>query len=113
MSEQEKGASQDAPTDPKRQAALKGALSQIEKQFGKGTVMRMGDPGARVACDAIPTGALPLDLALGIGGVPRGRVVAIFGPGSSGKTTLVYHILAAAQKLGGVCAFVDAEQALC
>jgi recombination protein RecA len=112
MSEQEKGASQDAAGDAKRQAALKGALSQIEKQFGKGTVMRMGDPGARVACDAIPTGALALDLALGIGGVPRGRVVEIFGPESSGKTTLVYHILAEAQKLGGVCAFVDAEHAM-
>src|SRR5882757_1085790 len=112
MSEQEKGASPNPATDAKRQAALKGALSQIEKQFGKGTVMRMGDPGARVACDAIPTGALALDLALGIGGVPRGRVVEIFGPESSGKTTLVYHILAEAQKLGGVCAFVDAEHAM-
>src|SRR5436305_12543688 len=112
MSEQQKGASTDAAADPKRQAALKGALSQIEKQFGKGTVMRMGDLGARVACDAIPTGALPLDLALGIGGVPRGRVGEIFGPESSGKTTLVYHILAEAQKLGGVCAFVDAEHAM-
>jgi recombination protein RecA len=111
MSEQDKGAG-NAATDAKRQAALKGALSQIEKQFGKGTVMRMGDPGARVAVDAIPTGALPLDLALGIGGVPRGRVVEIFGPESSGKTTLVYHIIAEAQKLGGVCAFVDAEHAM-
>src|SRR5207248_3306697 len=83
-----------------------------ERQFGKGTVMRMGDPGARVAVDAIPTGALALDVALGIGGVPRGRVIEIFGPESSGKTTLVYHILAEAQKLGGVCAFVDAEHAM-
>jgi recombination protein RecA len=112
MSDQENGASPGAKVDAKRQAALKGALSQIEKQFGKGTVMRMGDPGARVACDAIPTGALALDIALGIGGVPRGRVVEIFGPESSGKTTLVYHILAEAQKLGGVCAFVDAEHAM-
>jgi len=113
MSEQEKaGASPGTKLDPKRQAALRGALSQIEKQFGKGTVMRMGDPGARVAVDAIPTGALPLDIALGIGGVPRGRVIEIFGPESSGKTTLVYHILAEAQKLGGVCAFVDAEHAM-
>src|SRR5213075_2581178 len=102
----------DEKSDAKRQAALKGALSQIEKQFGKGTVMRMGDPGARVAVDAIPTGALPLDLALGIGGVPRGRVIEIFGPESSGKTTLVYHIIAEAQKLGGVCAFIDAEHAM-
>ena len=74
--------------------------------------MRMGDPGARVAVDAIPTGALSLDIALGIGGVPRGRIVEIFGPESSGKTTLVYHIIAEAQKLGGVCAFVDAEHAM-
>ena len=74
--------------------------------------MRMGDPGARVAVDAIPTGALSLDIALGIGGVPRGRIIEIFGPESSGKTTLVYHIIAEAQKLGGVCAFVDAEHAM-
>ncbi len=99
-------------TDAKRQAALKGALAQIEKQYGKGAVMRMGDPGARVAVDAIPTGALSLDIALGIGGVPRGRIVEVFGPESSGKTTLVYHILAEAQKLGGVCAFIDAEHAM-
>ena len=89
MSEYEKagakpGAAPDAKLDAKRQAALKGALSQIEKQFGKGTVMRMGDPGARVAVDAVPTGALSLDVALGIGGVPRGRIVEIFGPESSG-----------------------------
>ena len=112
MSEQEKGARPDAAADAKRQAAPKGALSQIEKQFGKGTVMRMGDPGARVAVDVIPTGALSLDIALGVGGVPRGRIVEIFGPESSGKTTLVYHILAEAQKLGGVCAFIDAEHAM-
>jgi recombination protein RecA len=117
MSENEKPSSRSGPapdskSDAKRQAALKGALSQIEKQFGKGTVMRMGDPSARVAVDAIPTGALPLDLALGIGGVPRGRIVEVFGPESSGKTTLVYHIIAEAQKLGGVCAFVDAEHAM-
>ena len=114
MSENEKAtqASADAKSDAKRQAALQGALTQIERQFGKGTVMRMGDPGARVAVDAIPTGALSLDLALGIGGVPRGRIIEIFGPESSGKTTLVYHILAEAQKLGGVCAFVDAEHAM-
>jgi recombination protein RecA len=121
MSEQQKagaksgartGVMPDAKADSKRQAALHGALSQIERQFGKGTVMRMGDPGARVAVDAIPTGALALDIALGIGGVPRGRIVEIFGPESSGKTTLVYHIMAEAQKLGGVCAFVDAEHAM-
>src|SRR6201989_2893046 len=95
-----------------RDTALQGALTQIERQFGKGTVMRMGDEGAQVRVNAIPTGALSLDLALGIGGVPRGRIVEIFGPESSGKTTLVYHILAEAQKLGGVCAFIDAEHAM-
>ena len=95
-----------------RQEALSGALSQIEREFGKGSVMRMGDPGARVECSAIPTGALSLDLALGIGGMPRGRIVEVFGPESSGKTTLVYHVLAEAQKLGGTCAFIDAEHAM-
>src|SRR3954453_11149448 len=95
-----------------RDAALSGALQQIERQFGKGTVMRMGDPGAQVRVNAIPTGALALDLALGIGGMPRGRIVEVFGPESSGKTTLVYHVLAEAQRLGGVCAFIDAEHAM-
>ena len=105
------------PTEQEKAAkakdtALQGALTQIERQFGKGSVMRMGDPGARVRVDAIPTGALSLDLALGIGGVPRGRIVEVFGPESSGKTTLMYHIIAEAQKLGGVCAFIDAEHAM-
>src|ERR1039457_4696521 len=95
-----------------QEAALRGALAHIEREFGKGTLMRMGDPGAQVRCEAIPTGALSLDLALGIGGVPRGRVVEVFGPESSGKTTLVYHVLAQAQALGGVCAFIDAEHAM-
>ena len=95
-----------------RDAALQGALTQIERQFGKGTVMRMGDEGAQVQVQAIPTGALSLDLALGIGGVPRGRIVEVFGPESSGKTTLTYHVIAEAQKLGGVCAFIDAEHAM-
>jgi recombination protein RecA len=95
-----------------RDAALQGALTQIEREFGKGTVMRMGDEGAQVRCEAIPTGALSLDLALGIGGVPRGRIVEVFGPESSGKTTMIYHVLAEAQKLGGVCAFIDAEHAM-
>ncbi len=95
-----------------RDAALQTTLTQIEREFGKGTVMRMGDEGARVNVDASPTGALSLDLALGIGGVPRGRIVEVFGPESSGKTTLIYHIIAEAQKLGGVCAFIDAEHAM-
>src|SRR4029078_2073046 len=95
-----------------RDTALAGALTQIERQFGKGSVMRMGDEGAQVKVNAIPTGALSLDLALGIGGVPRGRIVEVFGPESSGKTTLVYHVIAEAQKLGGICAFIDAEHAM-
>ncbi len=94
-----------------RELALRGALDHLEREFGKGTLMRMGDPGA-VRCEAIPSGALSLDLALGIGGVPRGRIVEVYGPESSGKTTLVYHVLAQAQALGGVCAFIDAEHAM-
>jgi recombination protein RecA len=95
-----------------RDAALTGALSQIERQFGKGSIMRMGDEDAVVRVDAIPTGALSLDIALGVGGMPRGRIVEVFGPESSGKTTLLYHLLAEAQKAGGVCAFIDAEHAM-
>jgi len=95
-----------------RDTALSGALQQIERQFGKGSVMRMGDPGAQVSVEAIPTGALSLDLALGIGGMPRGRIVEVYGPESSGKTTLVYHVIAEAQRLGGICAFIDAEHAM-
>ena len=94
-----------------RQQALASALGQIDKQFGKGAVMRMGDKEL-VPVSAIPTGALSLDLALGVGGVPRGRIVEIYGPEASGKTTLCYHIMAEAQKLGGVCAFIDAEHAM-
>jgi recombination protein RecA len=103
--------SADAKEAKARTAALDAAVTQIERQFGQGSVMRLGDRGA-VEVDAIPTGALSLDLALGVGGVPRGRIVEIFGPESSGKTTLVYHIVAEAQKRGGVCAFVDAEHAI-
>jgi recombination protein RecA len=95
-----------------RDTALATTLSQIEREFGKGSVMRMGDPGAQVKVNAIPTGALSLDLALGIGGMPRGRIVELFGPEASGKTTLVYHVLAEAQRLGGVCAFIDAEHSM-
>src|SRR5204862_2855221 len=84
-----------------RDAALNGALSQIERQFGKGSIMRMGDEDAAVRVDAIPTGALSLDIALGVGGMPRGRIVEVFGPESSGKTTLLYHLLSEAQKKGG------------
>jgi len=97
--------------DPNKEKALQAALSQIERQFGKGTVMRMGDK-ERVSIPSISTGSLGLDIALGIGGLPRGRVVEIYGPESSGKTTLTLSVIAEAQKLGGTCAFVDAEHAL-
>ena len=102
----------DAPTPATdKKKALQTALAQIEKNFGKGTVMRLGDrPEMNV--DAIPTGSLALDAALGIGGVPKGRIIEIYGPESSGKTTLALHILAEAQKMGGEVAFVDAEHAL-
>jgi len=97
--------------DDNKSKALSAALSQIERQFGKGTVMRLGD-GAVQNIEAIPTGSLALDNALGIGGLPRGRVCEIYGPESSGKTTLTLQVIAEAQKLGGTCAFVDAEHAL-
>jgi len=98
--------------DDNRKKALAAALSQIEKQFGKGSVMRMGDAGAIPNVEAVSTGSLGLDVALGIGGLPRGRVVEIYGPESSGKTTLTLHVVAEAQKVGGTAAFVDAEHAL-
>ena len=94
-----------------RDQALTAALGQIEQQFGKGSVMKMSDQASE-SIPAISTGCLSLDLALGIGGLPRGRIIEIFGPESSGKTTLVYHVIAEAQKLGGICAFVDAEHAM-
>jgi len=94
-----------------REQALETALGQIERNFGKGAVMKMSDQ-AQVSVGAISTGSLSLDLALGIGGLPRGRIVEIFGPESSGKTTLVYHVIAEAQRKGGICAFIDAEHAM-
>ena len=94
-----------------RKKALDIALSQIEKNFGKGSVMKLGELGS-VNVDAIPTGALSLDIALGIGGVPRGRIIEVFGPESSGKTTVALHMIAEAQKMGGIAAFIDAEHAL-
>src|SRR3954463_14494008 len=94
-----------------KDAALENAVSGIRKEFGEGSLMRLGDKGT-VKVEAIPTGSLALDLALGIGGVPRGRIVEIFGPESSGKTTLVNHIIAQAQALGGICAFIDTEHAI-
>ena len=95
-----------------KQKALDMALMQIEKQYGKGSVMKLGQDNHRFQISCIPTGALSLDLALGIGGVPRGRVVEIFGPEASGKTTVALHIIAEAQKTGGIAAFIDAEHAL-
>jgi recombination protein RecA len=94
-----------------REQALEAAVSQIERQFGKGAVMKMGD-APRVSIDAVSTGSLSLDLALGIGGLPRGRVCEVFGPESSGKTTLCYHVIAEAQRAGGLAAFIDAEHAM-
>ncbi len=98
--------------DSNKSKALSAALGQIEKQFGKGSVMRLGDQGPTQPIDVIPTGSLALDMALGIGGLPRGRVVEIYGPESSGKTTLTLQVIAEAQKLGGTAAFIDAEHAL-
>lgn len=95
-----------------REKALDAALAQIQKQFGKGAVMKLGDDGAKLNIEAISTGSMSLDLATGIGGVPRGRIVEVFGPESSGKTTLALHIIAEAQKQGGKAAFIDAEHAL-
>ena len=96
---------------PDRKKALDSALHQIEKSFGKGAIMRLGD-GVVQAIEVIPTGSIGLDYALGVGGIPRGRVVEIYGPESSGKTTLALHFIAEAQKTGGIAAFIDAEHAL-
>ena len=98
--------------DDNKKMALSAALSQIEKQFGKGSIMKMGDAGASADIQAVSTGSISLDIALGIGGLPRGRIVEIYGPESSGKTTLTLHAVAEMQKTGGTAAFVDAEHAL-
>lgn len=95
-----------------RKKALSAALAQIEKQFGKGSIMRMGDKGMSEDIDVISTGSLGLDIALGVGGLPRGRIIEIYGPESSGKTTLALHVVAQMQKTGGTCAYIDAEHAL-
>src|SRR5260370_29793011 len=89
--------------------ALENAIAHIEKQFGKGAIMKLGEAQQRMAVDAIPTGSIALDIALGIGGVPRGRVTEVFGPESSGKTTLVQHVIAEAQRAGGTCALIAAQ----
>lgn len=95
-----------------KQKALEQVLSQIEKQYGKGSIMKLGQGAADSNIEVIPTGCLALDIALGIGGVPRGRIVEIYGPESSGKTTVALHVIAETQKMGGIAAFVDAEHAL-
>ena len=92
--------------------ALDAALAQIEKQYGKGTVMRLGDPASQMNVETIPTGSLSLDLALGLGGIPKGRIIEIYGPESSGKTTVTLHMIAEVQKRGGIAGFIDAEHAL-
>ena len=100
------------PKTGDRQKALDSALAQIERQFGKGSIMKLGDGNVVQEIEATPTGSIGLDIALGIGGLPKGRVIEIYGPESSGKTTLTLHCIAEEQKMGGVCAFVDAEHAL-
>ena len=100
-----------AGNDEKKKA-LDAAIAKLEKDFGKGTVMKLGDPGARAAVETVPTGCLSLDLALGLGGVPKGRVIEIYGPESSGKTTVALHMISEVQKRGGIAGFIDAEHAL-
>ena len=92
--------------------ALESALGQIEKQYGKGSVMKLGDSAAHMNVEAVPTGSLSLDIALGVGGIPKGRIVEIYGPESSGKTTVALHMVAEIQKRGGIAGFIDAEHAL-
>ena len=92
--------------------ALDAALSQIERNYGKGAVMKLGDTGAQMYVETIPTGSLSLDIALGLGGIPKGRVIEIYGPESSGKTTVTLHMIAEVQKRGGIAGFIDAEHAL-
>ena len=98
-------------SDDKRRA-LDAAISKLEKDFGKGTVMKLGDAGANVAVETVPTGSLSLDIALGLGGVPKGRIIEVYGPESSGKTTVTLHMIAEVQKRGGIAGFIDAEHAL-
>ena len=110
MADKKKQVEPAAPASDKKKA-LDTAIAQIEKDYGKGSIMRLGE-NAHIVVEAIPTGSLSLDIALGIGGVPKGRIIEIYGPESSGKTTLALHIVAEAQKRGGEVAFIDAEHAL-
>jgi recombination protein RecA len=111
MAQKKQDSSQGTDSNPEKERALSAALAQIERQFGKGSMMRLGDQ-EQIAIPSISTGSLGLDVALGIGGLPKGRVVEIYGPESSGKTTLTLQVIAEAQKVGGTCAFIDAEHAL-
>mgnify|MGYP000396999664 CR=1 FL=1 len=95
-----------------KQKALEAALGQIEKHYGKGSVMKLGESGANMQVETVPTGSLSLDIALGVGGVPKGRIIEIYGPESSGKTTVALHMIAEVQKRGGIAGFIDAEHAL-
>ena len=99
-------------TDENKKKALEAAIAKLEKDYGKGTVMKLGDPAAQVQVETVPTGSLSLDLALGMGGVPKGRIIEIYGPESSGKTTVALHMIAEVQKRGGIAGFLDAEHAL-
>lgn len=103
---------EDKKAGAERDKAIELAIKSIEKEFGKGSIMRLGEASARMNVEVIPTGCLPLDIALGVGGIPRGRIIEIYGPESSGKTTVALHMIAEAQKMGGLAAFIDAEHAL-
>ena len=112
MAVSKKAASKAVSTKDDKEQALQDALNQIQKEFGKGAIMRLGDDSAKMDIEAISTGSMSLDLATGIGGIPKGRIIEVFGPESSGKTTLTLHMIAEAQKDGGKAAFIDAEHAL-
>ena len=112
MADKQKQKPQELETDADKQKALKTALAEIEKNFGKGSIMKLGEASNRIGVQVIPTGFIQVDTALGAGGIPRGRITEIYGPESSGKTTLTLHIIAQAQKNGGIAAFIDAEHAL-
>ena len=101
-----------AEKDQNKLKALEAAIAHIEKEYGKGSVMKLGDTAATMNVESIPSGALSLDIALGVGGVPRGRIIEVYGPESSGKTTVALHMVAEAQKRGGIAGFIDAEHAL-
>ena len=98
--------------DQNKVKALESAIAQIEKQYGKGSVMKLGDTTSRMGVEVVPTGSLSLDIALGVGGIPKGRIIEVYGPESSGKTTVALHMVSEVQKRGGIAGFIDAEHAL-